>query len=69
VRPGAVICGNVEIGDEVFIGANATILPGIKICSNVMIGAGSVVTKNIEHFGVYAGNPCRSLNKSGVCLD
>lgn len=44
------------IGNNVSIGSNATILP-VKICDNVVIGAGSVVTKDIEKSGVYAGNP------------
>ena len=45
-----------HIGKNVSIGSNATILP-ISICDNVVIGAGSVVTKNITEPGVYAGNP------------
>ncbi len=48
------------ISNKVFIGSNATILP-VKICSNVVIGAGSVVTKDIELPGIYAGNPARFL--------
>jgi carbonic anhydrase/acetyltransferase-like protein (isoleucine patch superfamily) len=48
------------IGDEVLIGSNATILP-VKICSRTVIGAGSVVTKDIDAPGIYAGNPARLL--------
>jgi acetyltransferase-like isoleucine patch superfamily enzyme len=48
------------ISDDVYIGSNATILP-IKICSKVVIGAGSVVTKNITKPGIYCGNPARFL--------
>lgn len=48
------------IGNDVSIGSNATILPVI-ICDHVVIGAGSVVTKNIDRPGVYAGNPARPL--------
>lgn len=44
------------VGDRVSIGSNATILP-VKICSDVVIGAGSVVTKNVDSPGIYAGNP------------
>lgn len=51
-----------KIGDNVSIGSNATILP-VNICNNVVIGAGSVVAKDIEKSGVYAGNPA-SLLKS-----
>ena len=48
------------IGNNVSIGSNATILP-VRICNNVVIGAGSVVTKNIEEPGIYAGNPSKLL--------
>lgn len=48
--------GKTDIGNNVSIGSNATILP-ISICNNVVIGAGSVVTKNITIPGIYAGNP------------
>ena len=49
-----------SISDNVYIGSNATILP-IKICSKVVIGAGSVVTKNITKSGIYCGNPAKFL--------
>jgi acetyltransferase-like isoleucine patch superfamily enzyme len=49
-----------QIGNRVSIGSNATILP-VHICDNVVIGAGSVVTKNITKPGVYAGNPAKFL--------
>ena len=48
------------IGNNVSIGSNATILP-IEICDNVVIGAGSVVTKNIKESGIYAGNPAKKI--------
>ena len=48
------------IEDNVSIGSNATILP-VKICSNVVIGAGSVVTKDIFSPGIYAGNPAKKV--------
>jgi acetyltransferase-like isoleucine patch superfamily enzyme len=51
-----------KIGDRVSIGSNATILP-VKVCSDVVIGAGSVVTKDIDIAGIYAGNPARILKK------
>jgi acetyltransferase-like isoleucine patch superfamily enzyme len=50
------------IGDNVIIGSNATILP-VKICSGSVIGAGSVVTKDIDIKGTYVGNPARLLRK------
>ena len=48
------------IGDHVSIGSNATILP-VSICDHVVIGAGSVVTKDILEAGVYVGNPAKKI--------
>ena len=50
------------VEDNVSIGSNATILP-IKICSGCVIGAGSVVVKDIKIRGVYAGNPAKLIKK------
>lgn len=52
--------GKTIIGNHVSIGSNATILP-VSICDNVVIGAGAVVTKNIEVPGIYAGNPAKKI--------
>ncbi len=49
-----------HIGNHVSIGSNATILP-VKICDHAVIGAGAVVTKDIDQPGVYVGNPARKL--------
>lgn len=57
-----VICGNIEVGDNVYIGERVTILPGVKIGNNVIIGAGSVVTKDIPSNTVAAGIPCKPIN-------
>jgi acetyltransferase-like isoleucine patch superfamily enzyme len=46
------------MGNNVLIGTNATILP-VRIVDGVVIGAGSVVTKDITKPGIYAGNPAR----------
>lgn len=51
---------STKIGNRVSIGSNATILP-VTICDHAVIGAGSVVTKNITESGIYAGNPARLL--------
>lgn len=48
------------VGNRVSIGSNATILP-VRICDRAVIGAGSVVTKDISEPGIYAGNPARKL--------
>jgi acetyltransferase-like isoleucine patch superfamily enzyme len=51
-----------SIGKSVSIGSNATILP-VTICDNVVIGAGSVVVRNITEAGIYAGNPAKLIRK------
>lgn len=51
-----------KIGSNVSIGSNATILP-VEICDNVVIGAASVVTKNVDVPGVYMGNPAKLFRK------
>lgn len=53
----------VTIGDNVWIGGNTVICPGVHIGSHVVIGAGSVVTRDIPDWSVAAGNPCRVLRK------
>ncbi len=53
----------IIIGDNVWIGGDVTILPGVKIGANTVIGAKSVVTKDIPANVVAAGNPCRVLRK------
>lgn len=50
------------IGDNVSIGSNSTILP-VTVCDEVVIGAGSVVTKDIKLPGVYAGNPAKLIKE------
>jgi acetyltransferase-like isoleucine patch superfamily enzyme len=54
--------GETHIGNHVSIGTNATILP-VSICDHVVIGAGSVVTRDIREPGIYAGNPARLLRR------
>lgn len=51
-----------RIGNHVSIGTNSTILP-VNICDRVVIGAGSVVTKDITVSGIYAGNPAKLLRR------
>ncbi|NLL45276.1 MAG: sugar O-acetyltransferase [Clostridiales bacterium] len=53
----------VSIGDNVWIGGEAIICPGVKIGNNVTIGAGSVVTKDIPDNVVAVGNPCRVIRR------
>lgn len=56
---------DVHIGENAWIAANVVILPGIYIGKNTIIGAGSVVTKDIPDGVVAVGNPCRILRKVG----
>ena len=51
----------VSIGDNCWIGGNSVICPGVKIGNNVIIGAGSVVTKDIPDWAIAAGNPCKVI--------
>lgn len=53
----------VVLGDNVWIGMNACILPGVEIGSNSIVGAGSVVTKNIPANQVWVGNPARFIKE------
>ena len=53
-----------EIGDYASIGANATILPGLRIGKNAMVGAGAVVTQNVPEAAIVVGNPARVI---GFC--
>ena len=49
--------GRVDIGDHTMIGANVTVLPGVKIGSSVKIGAGTVVSKDVPDHSLAYGNP------------
>jgi acetyltransferase-like isoleucine patch superfamily enzyme len=53
----------VLIGNNVFIGVNSVIMPGVIIEDNVIIGAGSVVTKSIPSNSIVAGNPAKVIGK------
>lgn len=53
----------VFIGNDVWIGAGAIILPGISIGDGAVVGAGSIVTKDIEPYSIVAGNPAKVLRK------
>jgi acetyltransferase-like isoleucine patch superfamily enzyme len=62
VRNGNYTYGaDVEIGDNVWLGGNVVVCPGVRIGSNSVIGAGSVVTRDIPAWTVAAGNPCRVI--------
>ena len=59
----------ITVGDNVWIGAGVTVLPGVSIGNNCVIGAGSVVTRDIPPYSIAVGNPCRvikTLDKTHV---
>lgn len=67
--------GHIYIGDHVFIGANATVLPNVKIGNNAIIGAGSLVTHDVPANTVVAGVPAKVIcstaeykNKLSSCI-
>lgn len=53
----------IEVGNNVWIGGNVVVLLGVKIGDNVVIGAGSIVTKDIPSNSVAVGNPCRVIKE------
>ena len=53
----------ITIGNNVWIGANAVLLPGVHVGDNTVIGAGSVVTKDIPANVVAVGNPCKPIKE------
>ena len=55
----------IHIGNNVWIGAGAVVMPGVTIGDNTVIGAGSVVTKDIPANVVAVGNPCRVMREIG----
>jgi len=56
------IVADIVIGNNVFIGANCSILPGTTIRDNVIVGAGSVVKGTLPSNAIYAGVPCKKLS-------
>jgi acetyltransferase-like isoleucine patch superfamily enzyme len=55
--------GDVIIGNDVWIGADAIIMPGVKVGDGAVIGAGAVVTKDVEPFQIVAGVPAKPVRK------
>ena len=53
----------IEIGSDVWVGGGAIILPGVRIGSRAVIGAGSVVTRDVPDGMFAAGNPCRVIRE------
>jgi acetyltransferase-like isoleucine patch superfamily enzyme len=57
--------GDVHIGSNVMIGANTTILPGVTIGDGAVVGAGSVVHRDVEPGSFVAGNPLQVIRRAG----
>ena len=57
VAPRAVLLGRVKVSNNVYIGANSTILPEIHVGENSIVGAGAVVTKNVPSNCIAKGVP------------
>ena len=57
ISPGAILCGNVQVGELSWIGAGSVIIQGIKIGKNVIIGAGTVVIHDVPDNVTIVGNP------------
>jgi len=51
----------VKIGNDVWIGARATILPGVRISDHAIVAAGAVVTKNVREWEIVGGNPAKVI--------
>lgn len=62
ICPGAVLAGEVTVEDDVFVGANATVIHGgLTIGQGAIVGAGAVVIDNVPPGAVVAGNPARKI--------
>ena len=64
ISVGSHLCGTVNIGEETWIGAGATVSNNLTICGGCIIGAGAVVIKSIHNPGVYVGVPAKITKKT-----
>lgn len=62
------IFGKIIIGENVYIGNNALIMPGVRIGNNVIIGSGTVVTKSVPNGKVFVGNPGKIIGDTNQLL-
>lgn len=63
VNTGKYSRGEIEIGENAYLGCNTIVCKPVKIGANAIIGAGSIVTKDIPENEVWAGNPARFIRK------
>jgi galactoside O-acetyltransferase len=70
IRDQGYISESIEIGDDVWIGANCVILPNVKICSHAIVAAGAVVNKDVAEYDIVGGVPskkiCSRIDKRGI---
>lgn len=64
LAPGVTVSGGVSIGEGTFVGAGSTIIQGIKIAAHCIIGAGSVVTRDIPEVSTVMGIPARVIKNA-----
>ncbi len=62
ICPNATLCGGVQIGEMVMVGAGSVVKPLVEVCRDVVIGLNSSVIKNIKEAGTYVGQPARRLS-------
>ncbi len=62
--PDLELAGEIQIGDNIFIGKGALILPGVTVGNNCIVGANAVVTKSFPEGSIIAGNPARVVRKT-----
>ena len=71
-QPGMSICNTyalpITIEDNAWIGGGAILLPGVTIGKGSVVGAGSVVTRDVPQYCVAVGNPCRVIRRN-ICED
>ncbi len=63
IREQPVVVKNITIGEDTWVGANATIVAGVSIGKHCVIAAGSVVTKDVPDFSVVGGNPAKIIKQ------
>lgn len=60
-----LMVGDIEIGEEAFLGARACVLPGVRIGEHAIVGLAAVVTKDVAASSVVAGNPAKRIGRRG----
>lgn len=61
IREQGEVQSEVHIGDDVWIGANALVMPGVRIGSHAIVAAGAVVTRDVPQWAIVGGNPARVI--------